>query len=108
MLLNQNRSKSRATVEEPDNPMSVNYKNWLGDVRAALQSINMSMDDWQNTWHFDFEREYRAGTAAETAAHKANRYWWHEQNKSIGQDCPKTPNCWLPRHHGGDCQPVEP
>lgn len=88
--------------------MTVNYETWLQDVRTALQSINMPMDDWQNAWRFDFEREYKAGTAATAAADKANRYWWHQQNKSIGQNCLKTLNCWLPRHHAGDCQPLEP
>ena len=37
---------------------------------------------------------------------KANRFWWHEQNKSLKQDCRSTPNCWLPRGHQGPCQPV--
>jgi len=36
---------------------------------------------------------------------KANRYWWHEQNKSMGRECDKFPGCWLPRGHQGDCQP---
>lgn len=86
--------------------MTADYKTWLDNVRAALESINMPMEDWQNTGSFDFEREYKAGTAATVAADKANRYWWHEQNKSIGQNCLKKPNCWLPRNHSGDCQPV--
>ena len=34
--------------------MTVDYNRWLRDVRAALQSINMPMDDWQKAWHFDF------------------------------------------------------
>jgi len=86
--------------------MIADYTTWLDDVRTVLASINMPMDVWQKAWRFDFEREYRDGTDPNAAAEKANRYWWHEQNKSIGQDCLKMPNCWLPRNHSGDCQPV--
>lgn len=87
--------------------MTADYQTWLREVRAALQAINMPMDQWQNSWPFDFEREYRAGTDPKTAAVNANRYWWHEQNKSIGQDCLNTAGCWLPRNHSGDCQPIK-
>lgn len=88
--------------------MTVDYTTWLREVRAALASINMPMDEWQKAWRFDFEREFNVGTDAATAADLANRYWWHEQNKSIGQDCLTTSDCWLPRNHRGDCQPVHP
>jgi hypothetical protein len=82
------------------------YQRWFGAVQRALQSINMSMDDWQNLWKFDFEAEYVAGTKADEAAMKANRFWWHEQNRSLKQDCRRTADCWLPRDHQGSCQPV--
>jgi hypothetical protein len=39
------------------------------------------------------------------AAMKANRFWWTRQNKAIGQDCRKTPDCWLPRNHQGEWSP---
>jgi hypothetical protein len=51
------------------------------------------MDDWQIAWPFDFATEYKAGTAANDAAMRANRFWWKRQNKSIGQDCRRSPNC---------------
>jgi hypothetical protein len=86
--------------------MEPDYDRWLRDVRAALDSINMRMDDWQGVWRFEFEREYRAGTDPKTAAEKANRYWWHEQNRALGRDCLRSLNCWLPRDHKGNCQPV--
>jgi hypothetical protein len=82
------------------------YEKWLSDVQAALQSINMPFDDWQNLWPFDFQQEFKAGVKADDAATKANRFWWHEQNKSLNQDCRVTPNCWLPRGHQSACQPV--
>lgn len=82
------------------------YQIWLSRVQAALQSINMLFDDWQNVWRFDFENEFNAGAKADDAAMKANRFWWHEQNKTLKQDCRKTQNCWLPRGHQGDCQSV--
>ena len=75
-------------------------------VQQALGSINMSMEEWQSRWPFDFQAEYKAGTKADDAAMKANRFWWHAQNKSLKQDCRSTPNCWLPRGHQGPCQPL--
>jgi len=82
------------------------YEVWLDQVKDALRSINMQMEDWQPIWSFDFPREHKAGTTPDDAAKKANRFWWWEQNKSLKQDCQKTPNCWLPRDHQGACQPI--
>jgi hypothetical protein len=86
--------------------MSSRYGDWIKKVQEALASINMSMDDWQSRWHFDFRAEYESGTDADDAAMKANRFWWLEQNKSLRRDCRSTPNCWLPRGHEGACQPA--
>ncbi len=86
--------------------MNAKYEVWLTEVRAALESINMPLEDWQKVWTFDFEREHRAGTRPEDAADKANRFWWYRQNVSLGKECRLTRNCWLPRGHQGDCQPV--
>ena len=86
--------------------MAATYQLWLDQVRDALRSINMQMDDWQPVWSFDFRSEYDAGVKADDAATKANRYWWKEQNKSLKQDCRQTKDCWLPRGHRGVCQPL--
>jgi hypothetical protein len=86
--------------------MENGYKTWISKVQEALSSINMSMDDWQSRWPFDFEAEYKCGTKADDAAVKANRFWWYEQNKSLTRDCRKIPGCWLPRGHQGACQPL--
>lgn len=86
--------------------MTDTYEVWLGKVREALLSINMPLDQWQAKWHFDFEGEYKAGAEADDAGLKANRFWWSVQNKSLNQDCQAAPDCWLPRGHQGDCQPV--
>jgi hypothetical protein len=86
--------------------MTVTYESWLKEVKEALDSINMPMADWQSQWAFDFSREFSAGMSANDAAKKANRFWWLHQNKAIGQDCRKTVNCWLPRNHQDDCQPL--
>jgi len=86
--------------------MSDGYNDWIEEVNAALRSINMSMNDWQPRWPFDFGAEYKAGTKADDAAMKANRFWWFEQNKSLQQNCHVTPNCWLPSGHQGTCQPL--
>jgi hypothetical protein len=82
------------------------YEIWLEEVKDALRSINMPMEDWQGVWPFDFSGEHDAGATPDEAAMKANRYWWREQNKSLKQDCQRTPGCWLPREHTGKCQPV--
>jgi hypothetical protein len=82
------------------------YEVWIGEVQQALRLINMSMDDWQSLWPFDFQAEFRAGTSADEAGMKANRFWWLAQNRSLKHDCRLTPNCWLPRGHQGSCQPV--
>ena len=84
----------------------VSFDGWLTEVRSALDSINMPMDDWQRGWRFDFQHEFGAGTAANDAAVKANRFWWHEQNKAMNQECRRGSNCWLPRNHKGECQPL--
>ncbi len=84
----------------------VKYREWLDDVRSALNSVNMPMDDWQGVYPFDFRSEYDTGARPDDAAMTANRFWWQRQNKSLGQDCRKTDGCWLPRGHQGDCQPV--
>ena len=85
--------------------MASEHEIWLDRVRDALRSINMSMDDWQPVWPFDFIREYEKGTDPDVAAMKANRFWWYRQNNSRGCECDKVPGCWLPREHHGECQP---
>lgn len=85
--------------------MANEYEAWLDQVRTALHSINMSMDDWQPVWPFDFPGEHGKGTDSGAAAMKANRFWWYRQNRSIGRECDIVPGCWLPRGHQGECQP---
>jgi len=85
--------------------MASEQEVWLDQVRTALRSINMSMDDWQPVWPFDFTREHEKGTDPDAAAMKANRFWWYRQNRSMGRECETVPGCWLPRGHQGDCQP---
>jgi hypothetical protein len=86
--------------------MTMTYESWLKEVQEALATINMPLVDWQSHWAFDFSREFSAGTNPNDAAKKANQFWWFHQNKAIGQDCRKTPNCWLPRNHQADCEPL--
>lgn len=85
--------------------MSREYDRWLNEVQDALRSINISIDDWQSIWPFDFRGEHNRGTTPNDAAAKANRFWWQRQNTSVGRDCSKLPGCWLPRGHEGECQP---
>jgi hypothetical protein len=67
--------------------MSSRYEDWINKVEEALNSINMSMADWQGRWPFDFHAEYESGTDADNAAMKANRFWWLQQNKSLRRNC---------------------
>ena len=85
--------------------MPTEYDRWLDEVRDALRSINMPMDEWQGIWPFDFKREHDGGTSPDYAAAKANRFWWYQQNRSMGRECDKIPACWLPSGHQGECQP---
>lgn len=82
------------------------YEVWIGEVQQALRSINMSMGGWQGLLPFDFQAECESGTTVDEAGMEANRFWWHEHNRSFKQDCCLTPNCWLPHGHSGSCQPV--
>jgi hypothetical protein len=82
------------------------YEVWLDQVQDALRSINMQIEQWQGIWPFEFSAEYNAGTDPETAAMKANRFWWRKQNQSLKLDCHKTPGCWLPKGHRGECEPT--
>jgi hypothetical protein len=86
--------------------LTMDYESWLGQVKAELDSIGMSMKDWEPVWHFHFEAEYKAGATPEDAAMKANRFWWREQNRALNEDCRKTKNCWLPHGHQDLCELV--
>ena len=78
----------------------------MGKVRSAFDSLNLPMADWQTLGVFDYHSEFDAGVKPADAAMKANRYWWHEWNKSLNQECRQTKDCWLPRGHQEQCQPV--
>ena len=86
--------------------MIYSFEEWMHKVRAAFDSLNMPAADWQAIGAFDYRSEYDAGVKPDAAAMKANRYWWLEWNKSLKQDCRATKNCWLPRGHEGQCEPI--
>jgi len=78
----------------------------MKQVHAAFEKMHMPMADWQVIGAFDYRKQFDAGVKAADAAMKANRHWWHDWNKSLKQDCRQTNDCWLPRGHQGECQPV--
>jgi hypothetical protein len=41
--------------------MADSYEKWLIDVQAALQSINMPFDDWQNIWRGSISARIQRG-----------------------------------------------
>ena len=86
--------------------MAESYEEWMNEVRASFGSMVMPMSDWHVLGAFDYRREYDAGVKPGDAAMKANRQWWHEWNKSLKQECRQSDDCWLPRGHEGQCQPV--
>jgi len=86
--------------------MDESYDQWMNKVRTALDSLILPAADWQTIGVFDYRSEYDAGVKPSDAATKANRQWWHEWNKSLNQDCRQTRDCWLPRGHEGQCQPI--
>src|SRR5580700_7734700 len=86
--------------------MSSLYEVWLDQVRDALRSVNMQMEDWQPVFEFNFPAAHDAGDTPDEAAMKANKFWWYRQNQSLKTDCRRTPRCWLPKGHHGGCQPL--
>ncbi len=86
--------------------MAESYEEWMKKVRVAFDSLDAPMADWQLIGAFDYRSEYDAGVKPDYAAMKANRQWWYEWNKSLKTDCHQTKDCWLPRGHHGQCQPV--
>jgi hypothetical protein len=80
------------------------FGNWLEGVREALASMSLDAPDWQAKWPYDFRRAFDAGVSSRDAALSANRWWFHQQNKAIRQECEKVANCWLPRGHQGACE----
>jgi hypothetical protein len=86
--------------------MAYSYEEWMSKVRAAFDSMNTPMADWQLIGAFDYQREFNAGVKPNDAAMKANRHWWHEWNKSLKQDCRQSKDCWLPHGHQGHCEHI--
>ena len=65
--------------------MADTYQLWLDQVRDALRSINMQMDDWQPVWSFDFRSEYDAGVKADDAATKASKQKALDEHRGVCQ-----------------------
>ena len=84
--------------------MAESYEDWMKQVHAAFESLIMPLADWQALGKFDYRSEFDAGATPGDAATKANRHWWLEWNRSLKQECPQNPDCWLPRGHQGLCQ----
>jgi len=52
------------------------FDDWMAEVRSALESINMSIEDWQGIWPFDFQSEHAKGIAPAGAAEKLLASAW--------------------------------
>jgi DNA-binding HxlR family transcriptional regulator len=44
--------------------MAATYDARLTEMRNALSSIIMPMEEWQKQWMFDFQAEFQSGTEA--------------------------------------------
>lgn len=55
------------------------FEEWLAEVKAALDGINMPMAEWQAAYPFDYQAEFQAGTTPIEAAKKANQHYWSNQ-----------------------------
>lgn len=82
------------------------FQEWLREVQVELDSIGMPLNAWQARWQFDFRAEYEAENLPRRVAERANRFWWREQNRAIGERCRFSQHCWLPVDHDGLCQDV--
>lgn len=61
------------------------FEPWLAAVRAALDSINMPMAEWQRAFPYDFAADHGAGIAPAEAARRANDHYWRAQEKATPQ-----------------------
>lgn len=59
------------------------FHGWLEEVKAALAEMNMSYDEWQAAFPFDYAGTFKAGLPARAAALAANAYYWVEQDKAF-------------------------
>jgi hypothetical protein len=101
-----NRSNAVTLLLEQGDGVETEFDSWLRQVRVVLDSIGMPMDKWQQAWPFDFAHEFEVNTIPREAALKANKLWWQQQNRAIGQECRIIRDCWLPRGHEGECEPI--
>jgi hypothetical protein len=93
------QTMKKPVVEQP-------FQAWLREVQTALDSFGMPLKAWQAKWQFDFHSEYKSGTPISLTAERANRFWWQQQNRAIGEQCRDCQDCWLPVDHDGRCQTV--
>lgn len=66
----------------------MNFETWLRNVRASLAAINMSLEEWQNLFPYDFKADFDAGVNPEEAAKRACNHYWDEQIKALPVDHP--------------------
>lgn len=60
----------------------VPFESWLSEVRAALDAINMPMDEWQRAFPYDYQADHAAGIAPAEAAKRANDHYWTAQENA--------------------------
>ena len=60
----------------PELSLQADYGTWLDDVRSILATMDMKMDSWQDSWEFDFRKEYDRGSTPRIAAVHAHDFWW--------------------------------
>ncbi len=60
----------------PEPAIQLDYKTWLSQVNAVLQSMSMPMGMWQANWPYDFRADFSAGLPPRQSALRAHDFWW--------------------------------
>ncbi len=60
----------------PAAAIQLDYRTWLSQVDAALQSMHMQIEAWQSNWPYDFRADFTKGLAPPEAASRAHDFWW--------------------------------
>lgn len=97
------------------------FQIWLSEVGAALQSINMPMEQWQRTFPYNFPADFYAGIQPADAAKRANDHYWTQQEDARPDLFNNRPNAGerlertrasrraglvsVPGEHGSESQP---
>jgi hypothetical protein len=82
------------------------YEIWLEQVKDALRSINIPMEDWQSIWPFDFWGEHDMGRRQTKQQWKRIAIFGISKTNPWIRTARKHPIVGCLGVHQGDCQPA--